>query len=334
MRITRDLLLKLARETAALRARADRHILCIYLSGSLRRDDPLLGGTADIDLFIVHDDEPEMAREVLRLSNEVHLDIAHLSEAVFRQPRRLRIDPWIGGYLCDNPLVLHEIAHWFEFTQAGVNTQFYSPDYVIQRVRPLAESARQAWVELFSDALAPGPQRVWVYLKALENAANAIACLSGVPLPERRFMLHFPVRAQAIQRPGLFAGLVDLYLPEPLKDEAWEQWLSGWQTAFQAAGQIPACPPRLQPCRWRYYHDSASALRTDMPAAAAWIILRTWTAAVGLLPADSPAVQEWAKALRDVGLDEDSFEERVSTLDAYLDGVEETIDQWAAANGV
>jgi tRNA nucleotidyltransferase (CCA-adding enzyme) len=44
-------------------------VISIYMTGSLRRDDPLLGGTADIDLYIVHDSKPEAEREVVRLSD-------------------------------------------------------------------------------------------------------------------------------------------------------------------------------------------------------------------------------------------------------------------------
>jgi hypothetical protein len=46
MRITRDLLLKAARDSAAQRLRADRRLVCIFLTGSLLQKDPLLGGAA------------------------------------------------------------------------------------------------------------------------------------------------------------------------------------------------------------------------------------------------------------------------------------------------
>ena len=49
MRITKDLLLATAKD-AVKRARFDSHdIVCAYLTGSIIREDPLLGGTTDID---------------------------------------------------------------------------------------------------------------------------------------------------------------------------------------------------------------------------------------------------------------------------------------------
>jgi hypothetical protein len=335
MRITRDLLLKLARQTAAQRTKADRHILCIYLTGSLRREDPLLGGTADIDLVIVHDDQPAVEREIVRLSHEVHLDIAHLPESVFRQPRHLRLDPWWGAYLCDNPLVLHDnTQHWFEFTQAGVNAQFYRPDYVLERCAPLAESARQDWLGLEAAPLPLTPPILWNYLRVLEKAANAIACLSGVPLTERRFMLNFPQRTQAIRRPGLASGLTDLFTPQALNAEDWGAWIVSWKETLVEAAKQPTCPVRLQTPRHAYYTEAASALFPDFPAAAVWILLRTWTSALCCLPEDYPLRPRWQGALDTLGLDSEQFPARLTTLDSYLDTVEETLEWWGKQNGV
>jgi hypothetical protein len=334
MRITRETLLKIARDTAAQRGRADRRVICIYLTGSLRRDDPLLGGTADIDLYVVHDSQPPAAREIVRLSDEVHLDIAHVSDVVFRQPRHLRADPWVGGYLCDNPVILYDTQHWFEFTQASVNAQFYRPDYVFERATPLAEGARQAWLSLHSGAVSPGPQKIMLYLSALEKAANAIACLTGVPLTERRFLLTFPQRTQAIKRPGLAAGLVDLIVSQPLTEETWSGWVTGWKAAYSAVNNLETCPPRLHACRRGYYERAASSLREEHPEAAIWLLFRTWTLALVHLPEEAGLRQPWEDALQALGLDEENLPSRLEVMDAYLDSVEETLDMWAKSNGV
>jgi len=335
MRITRETLFKIARDTAIQRSRADRRITCIYLTGSLRRNDPLLGGTADIDLFIIHDSEPLIEREMVRLSDEVHLDIAHLSGEVYQQPRHLRADPWVGGYLCDNPIVLHDQAHWFEFTQASVNAQFYRPDYVIERAEPLAEIARQTWINLHAGTIEPGPQKLMAYLSTLEKSANAITCLTGVPLTERRFLLNYPQRAQLIDRPGLASGLVDLLTgDQPISEETWQTWLVGWNSAYQEAGKIETCPPRLHPCRQAYYERSVLSLHNDHPEAALWLLLRTWTAALCSLPDNATHRLPWEAALQTLQLAEEHFTLRLAALDAYLDSVEETLDVWSKTNGV
>ena len=90
MRLTREALLKIARDTAAQKVRISRRILCIYLTGSLLTPDPFLGGTTDIDLIFIHDSEPIQPREIVRLTDEIHLDIGHYDQAVFHQPRHLR----------------------------------------------------------------------------------------------------------------------------------------------------------------------------------------------------------------------------------------------------
>src|SRR5512143_1211564 len=96
MRINRETLLNLASDTVARHAREDRGILSAYLCGSLLGEDYLLGGAADIDLVFIHMDAFPQAREIVRLTDEIHLDIAHLSQKDFREPRRLRLHPWLG----------------------------------------------------------------------------------------------------------------------------------------------------------------------------------------------------------------------------------------------
>ncbi len=222
MRITRDALLKFARSTVEQRTRYNRHVVCVYLTGSLLDEEPLLGGAADIDLIFIHDIDPDKPREILPLTDTIHLDIAHLSQTQFLQPRSLRTDAWVGSYLVHGPMLLHENQHWFEYTQAAVFAGFNTPEYRLRRARPLAEDARQIWWNLRTggENAAPGPAAVQGYLRALEQAANAVACLSGPPLTERRFMLQFPDRAAAVDKPGLAQGLVDLYSAQLLEPDA------------------------------------------------------------------------------------------------------------------
>ena len=334
MRITRETLLKTAKETAAERTRQDRRLVCIYLTGSLLQDSPLLGGTTDIDLVIVHDSDPARAREITRLTDEVHLDIAHLSAAVFRQPRHLRLDPWLGGYLCNNARVLYDVGHWFEFTQASVCAQFGRPEYVLQRARPLAEFARQNWLDLHSHSIETNPEKVQTYLKCLTDAANAIACLNGPPLTERRFIINYPARTEAVGRPGLAAGLVDLFTNQTVSDELWQSWTIDWIKTLQSAGSIENCSPRLLACRLPYYERAVAALREEAPAAALWLLFRTWTLAISCLPQNMDVLRPWLSACQAIELDESHFENRLNSLDAYLDSVEETLDDWSQQMGL
>ena len=52
MRVTRESLLRIAKETVQERAYNDPDIVAAYLTGSLR-GEPMLGGTADIDIVFL-----------------------------------------------------------------------------------------------------------------------------------------------------------------------------------------------------------------------------------------------------------------------------------------
>lgn len=332
MRITRETLLKIARDTAAERVRISRRLVCIYLTGSLLSNDPLLGGTADIDLFFIHDSDPLTPREIIRLTDEVHLDIAHLSQTEFSQPRRLRLDAWLGHFICTHPLVLHDSNHWFDFTQATISAQFFQPENTLKRARALAEDARQRWMSLH-EAEDFSPDAPLSYLKALEQGGNAIAVLSGAPLTERRFLTQLPQRAAALQRPDLASDLVALLLqtaPEPAQYAA---WLPAWKTALQAAARQPQCPASLHPARRMYYERAAQALLEETPPAALWLMLRTGCRAAFTLPADDPARAGWQPALDAMGLSAAGLPDRLPALDQYLDRIEEMLDAWGKRFG-
>ncbi len=340
MRITRETLLKIARDTSAERVRVNRRIVCIYLTGSLLYEEPLLGGTGDIDLFIIHDSQPTAEREVVRLSDEIHLDIAHLSQDAFLHPRQLRTHPWISPFIVSHPQVYHDSQHWFEFAQAAITSQFNQPDNVVQRGRQLAEAARRSWLDTSADPRLE-PAQVWYFLKALEDAANAIASLAGSPLTERRFWLEFPARTLTLGRPALSESLLELLAPQPVSDEDWQAWQPAWKDILATAGLAPDCPPRLLPARQQYYLRAAGKLRETNPAAALWILLRTWTRAACLLAdrpttawESSPHRPVWLAALQTLGLDEAGFAGRLEALDGYLDAVEETLDDYAGQMGV
>jgi hypothetical protein len=334
MRITRDSLMKLAKTKVAEMIYKDRSLICVYLTGSLLRDEPLLGGATDIDLICVHHSKPQVQREIVRFTDEVHLDIAHYDQSLFQQPRQLREDHWLGSYLCEDPIVLHVQQHWFEFVQAGVADQFYRPENILKRCRPQAEAARQIWLEFYSGQVSEGPQKLHKYLHALEQAANAIACLNGAPLTERRFLLDLPARAAAVQRPGLSAGLEDLIMQAPVPLETWQGWLQDWQAAFDAASQTPNAPARLHPTRKAYYLRAMEAMWSERPAAALWPFLWTWSRMRQLLPAGAPALQPWEVIAAQLALSPAHMEERLKELDAYLDTVEETLDIWAERQGL
>jgi hypothetical protein len=336
MRITHETLIKIAQETTEQRVDQDRDLVAVLLTGSLLGDEPLLGGTTDIDLVFIHGNAAPVEREIVRLTDEIHLDILHQSQSLFQHPRQMRIDPWLGSLIYAHPMVLHDTQHWFEFTQASVSSQFWRPEYTIGRARAFAEPARRVWMEYHEKSRhepnqALSPIEACAYLDTLQKAANAVASLSAPPLTTRRFLLQFPLRAQAITRPQLSHSFLEAFETSPVEVEAIQGWLPAWKEAFSAAAAIPTVQPSLHPCRIAYYQRAIEAyLEQSLPEAALWPLIYTWTKAIHTLPAHSKHRQAWQAAcdLLSTGA------ERWQRLDGFLDRVEECLDAWSAENGI
>ncbi len=333
MRITVDMLNKVVRDTVAQRSRADLGVLAIFLQGSLLSGDPLMGGTADIDLFMIHNENIPEQRELVRMTDDVHLDIAHHSRAMYRQTRELRLDPWMGPTIYWGK-ILYDPQHFMDFTQASVRGQFNQPDHILARARLQASNARQAWFSLQEHQGKTGIEESYQYLHAVKNAANAIASLNGPPLPERRFLLRFPERAEACGNPGLSAGLEGLLSGSNVDIETLRSFLPDWVGAYQAIPE-QSRPAKLHPCRFHYYlHAFEAILSGEHPQAILWPLVNTWTQAARLTPVETNAYSGWVKASENLGFYGPVFGERLKSLDAYLDQVEEILDDWGTRNGV
>ena len=333
MRITRDTLLKIARDTVDSRTRQDRTVMAVYLSGSLLENDFQLGGTADIDLVFIHTDHEGQEREIVHLTDDVHLDIAHHLYKDYRQTRKLRIHPWLGPVL-NNATVMYDPQHFLDFTQASVRGQFDRADYVLSRVRNQLEQSRQIWFRLQAEETESDLDAIWSYQKAVTLVANSIASVSSSPLTERRFLLQFPEKASELGRPGLYPGILGLLGAPYLMNEMIPEWLSSWQAAYE---EIPETkrPVRLHSSRIRYYKNAFDAiLETEQPEAILYPLLNTWTQAILCIQGATERQNQYRSVLTQLGLMGDGFTERIQALDAYLDAVEETIEEWAKANGV
>jgi len=334
MRINRQTLLNIAEETVARRVRESRGILSAYLCGSLLGEDYLLGGTADIDLVFVHIDTPSTEREIVGLTDQVHMDIAHYAQKEFRNTRKLRLHPWFGPAI-NECKVLHDPQHFMDFTLASVRGQFDRPEHVMGRAFPQLQLARQIWSSLADRKPGPvSPAALGRYLRAVEHGVNAVALLSGPPLTERRLLLNFPNRADVVGRPGLYPGVLGILGAINVAPETIGTWVDGWQIAIGAVPEDER-PPRLHASRQAYYQQAVgSMLGSDRPQAALWPVLRTWTIAVNLLPDKHAGRAAWKQACQELGLHDTGFSERVIALDAYLDTIDECLDHWSSENGI
>jgi hypothetical protein len=331
MRITRETLVRIAKETAQKRALEEPGLVAAYLAGSLRSENPFLGNSTDIDIVLVHAGQPGIRREIVALTTEIHLDIVHNPRSEYQKPKELRIHPWLGPELYD-PLPLYGTQHFFEFVQAGVRAEFAEPVNVLARARRNAEHARQIWGGL-QISQETGPSLLLSYLKGINHAANAIALLNGNPLAERRFLLQFQVLAGAAGEPGLATRLLDLLGGGQLDAQILGKFQLEWEMDFAEACGRSKVHASIATPRFAYYKLAFEAmLAGESPQAVLWPMVNTWTLAASVLP---PTHQlKWRAACETLGLVGAAFHERLESFDRFLDSVEELLEKMAASQGL
>ncbi len=334
MRVTRQSLIRIAKETAQERTYNDKDILAAYLTGSLLHDDPMLGGTTDIDLVFVYNQAPAQVREFIKLTPDFHIDIHRRARQAYRSPRELRSDPWLGHELYD-PMLLFEREKFFEFVQASLRAgfEFEGPQPVLQRCRNLYAAARKEWSELNEETDKVAAGQVSQYLEAVYWAANALVEMNGAPIGERRLLLEFPGRIQVLEKPELFGDLLGLLGANQVNPESIDTWLADWKDAFQSASRANGPDPRIHSARFNYYEKAIKALLgSETPIAALWPLIQTWTlAAISL---EGEQLKLWHDACGDLELSGSAFVHRLQALDHFLDEVEMLLDEYAVANGL
>jgi hypothetical protein len=333
MRVTRDILLNLARENTAKLIEKDRSIHCVYITGSLLREDPFLGGVTDIDLVCIHDRPVKTDREIIRLNADVHLDVAHLPQSLFDHPRGLRSDAWIGGSLAEGPLVLRDLYHWFDFTRASATAQFWYADQVLGRARSFTARSRQIWQQLSDESIPQGIKRAQAYIDALAELANSINVLTGTPLTTRRLLYELPVRAASVNFTDFTGAFINLFSTGAYNEERWQTWLVQWQASLAALKGNKEAPIHLGATRHNYYVKAATALAEERPVAALWIMLSTWTQAAACLPKGETLYKEWQTFAHALELDGKGLMNRLADLDILLDNTETFFDRVQESNG-
>lgn len=334
MRVTRESLIRIAKETVQVRAYNDPDIIAAYLTGSLLNIEPMLGGTTDIDLVFVHKNPPAKPREFVKLTPDFHLDISRRTKDEFKAPRELRGDPWLGYEMYD-PMLLYEREKFFDFVQASLRAgfDFEQPPLVLQRCRKMLSHGRGIWMDLTELEESAGPREIRKYMKSLFHAINTVAELNGPPIQERRLLFEFPARAEAAQKPGMAVGAHGLIGANHMDADKIKSWLADWKSAFMAAGEKRQVDARIHAARLNYYEKAVkSMLGSETPLAALWPLLHTWTLSVEVLQGDQ--LKFWQNACEELGLLGDGFKERVQGLDHFMDEVEMTLDEIAIANGL
>ena len=328
MRITQEMLIKIAKDHVAKRARREKDLVAVYLTGSVSEGESLLGGSTDIDLIFVHKEEPALKREVLRVTYEISLDIEHHHQSFYTYHRRLRQNPRIGFSLCNHQNILLDHDHWLEFIQASVSSRFDSPENVYGRSEQFGESARTLWFDLDDPQEVKWEDWMSLYFKTIGAAANAIACLNGPALTTRRFMLNFATRAESLDRLPLVGELTRLLGNENMNEDLFKEWRPVWEETLDAANEQDDCPANISKVRKAYFLQSVDAMaESGTLHAVLWPMIETWQQALTCLESEKHHLR-WQSFLSELGFQEEQKEELLRDLDHFIDQSEHLLEDY------
>lgn len=330
MSVTRENLVELAQDEVARRTH-QQTLLSSFLIGSVVQGNPFIGDTADIDLVLIHDDDLQRPREYIRLSQQVHLDVVHYSAAFFDQPRRLRVDPWLGPAIAE-PGFLFDPEHFFEKVQASVRGQFHRHDFVMERALAFLNLANQ------HSALMQISQR-WQkhYLMAIMLGANArLACYNrsaagrGTLAALRRFF-------QSIDEEETYYGILQLCGLADCSSWAFDQlssaFSSRWDQRMKGSKE-----PAFSRCRKEYVLGGVHGLLAQQDApAAGWLLLSAWEELQGTAPKrDGSGVKDehWLGFLENTGLQQHDRKRCKDVLARFLRHIEEQLRTWGKQYGI
>ncbi len=325
MRVDRDTLIDLARKESERRAKSG-DVISSYLIGSVARGDYMLGDTTDIDIVLIHDEPPQVDREIIPLSKKIHFDIAHHHRDLYQPPRELRVHPWLGPPITE-PVFLYDPDHFFEWAQAGARGQFFRADHTLARANAFLDMARKT-----QSALPSSGRWLRTYLQAVIEGANAISTLHRFPAAGRRLLLELESACQALELEDVYAAVLSLLGAQALEPDDLKDSIQSWEQAYSvAAAEQPDAFVSNE--RWTYYHEGVRALlEASLAPAALWPMLVTWERSLHILQSlnrIAPHRPAWEAVLLKLDLSQDNQQQRQEQLDHYLDRMDDLVEHWA-----
>jgi len=318
MRFTPEILRKHAQILVEKETKRNRSILAAYLRGSLLYGSPLIGGAGDIDLVFIHSAPPLKENQIIRITPEIHFDIEHHDELLYRNPRELRLDPWLGPTLRD-AVPLHDPRHLLDYTQASVRSNFAFPENLLARSKPLLENARQFWMDRQISSPLDLTSEISAFLSALESALNAVAILSGPPLAARRLGFSFSDRAAAVDASGLNIAFQHLLGGISLPADILLGWIDDWEKAMAILKAETPTHSLLVEREIYYKKALKDIVKSSRPVDALWPLIVTWTEIISTLPGQTDIQLPWIKALTTLGFAGKDYLIRLEAFDSFLE---------------
>lgn len=332
MRFTPETLRKHAQVLVDKETKRNRSILAAYLRGSLLYGSPLIGGAGDIDIVFIHNAPPLTEHQTIRITPEIHFDIEHHDELIYRTPRKLRLDPWLGPTLRD-AVPLYDPRHLLDYTQASVRSNYDFPENLEARSKPLLENAREFWMDRQISPPLQITNEIPAFFSALEAAVNAVAILSGPPLATRRLGLDFADRAASVDAPGLNIAFQHLLGGISLPEETLQEWIRSWEKAIAVLKEESTSVPLIAERESYFKIALKDMVKSPKPSNALWPLLVTWTEIISTLPGKKDLQLHWIKALTALGFAGKDYLIRLQAFDSFLELCESLVLGNSASSG-
>ena len=332
MKLTNDLLQKIALDFVKEKAANDYAVKAVGLFGSVLKEDAIVRNSADVDLMI-WESYGSQRREIVELTEDVHLDIEYFSVDDFQQTVELRSMPY-KGYLVYGCKPLHDPDHVLDFVQAGVRGNFFETENVMARVDTLLSGARDRWLKYQMTHNVSAELFAQFYFEMLHDVLQSVVLYEDQPLGVRRMLIEFPDYAKKAGDVSLFADVLGLLGVAGMDLTILRNWLNDWSEDYDAVQSLPTINPSIDAIKKNYYFKSMEdQLDSDVPLTAAWTMLFTWVEMATFAEQRGFDGLHWGEVAKTLGFVESEFGIKMKAMDAFLDKVEAIFVTWKSANG-
>ncbi len=332
MKLTNELLQKIATDFVKEKSASDYGIKSIALMGSVLKGDAIVGNTADVDLLIL-ESYGGQRREMIELTEDVHLDLTYYSIDDFQQTVELRAMPY-KGYMIYGCKPLFDPEHLLDFVQAGVRGNFFAAENVMARVNALLGGARERWLKYQMTKHVPADLFAKFYFELIHDVLQSIVLYEEAPLGVRKLLVEFPRYAKKVGDVSLFGDVLGLLGVAGKDVTVLQNWVADWQTDYDAVQGLPKVDAQIDAVKKNYYLAAIEEqLASDVPFSAAWTLLSTWVDVATFGEQRGMNDFRWQAAAEELGFMEAQFGEKMKAMDGFLDKVEAIFADWKSQNG-
>lgn len=332
MKLTNELLQKIAADFVKEKSSSDYGVKSIALLGSVLKGDAIVGNTADVDLLVL-ESYGSYRREMIELTEDVHIDLTYYPIDDFQQTVELRTMPY-KGYLIYGCKPVYDPEHVLDFVQAGVRGNFFAAENVMTRVESLLSGARDRWLKYQMTKNVPADEFVKFYFGLIHDVMQSVILYEEGPVGVRNLLVAFPNFAKKAGDVSLFADVLGVLGVAGVDVEQLKAWVEDWKADYDAVQELPKVDADIDAVKKNYYLAAIEAqLESDVPFSAAWTMLATWVNVITFGEQRGMSNFKWDAVADQLGFGEAGFGDKMKAMDAFLDKVELIFADWKSKNG-